>query len=269
MLSVVIIARNEERLIKGCLESVKWADEIVVIDNGSTDKTLSIVNNYTERIYKTSANNFSEIRNMAINKVKGEWLLFVDADERVLKGLREEIQELISGSPNENAWAISRRNIVLGSEVRYAAFWPDYVIRLFKTHKLKGYRGDIHEQPQYEGELGYLKSSFLHLTHRDIDSMVLKSLSWANIDARLRFQAHHPKMNGLRFLRIILTEIWNQGVIRRGFFNGTVGTIDSLVQVFSMFLSYAKLWQLQRSEDLDQSYSKIDKELERSNFQYK
>ena len=98
--------------------------------------------------------------------------------------------------------------------------------------------------------------------------MVLKSLSWANIDAKLRVDANHPQMTGWRFLRILFTELWNQGIKRRGFFNGTVGVIDALLQVFSMYISYVKLWQLQRKETLEETYQKIDQQLLKSNFRY-
>ncbi len=268
MISVVIIAKNEQELLVGALDSVKWADEVVVIDNDSTDDTAKIAKEHGALVFKTSSKTFSDIRNFSLEKITGEWVLFVDADERVLADLHQEIVEIIGSTPSSAAWAIPRRNIILGEEKKYAAFWPDYVIRLFKREKLKGYHGDVHEQPTYEGELGKIKSPFLHLTHRDIDSMVLKSLSWSNIDANLRLQAGHPPMTGIRFLRILVTEIWNQGIIRRGFFNGTVGVIDSLLQVFSLYISYVKLWQLQRSEPLAKTYATIDKKLKESDFKY-
>ena len=96
--------------------------------------------------------------------------------------------------------------------------------------------------------------------------MVLKSLGWANIDARLRLDAGHPPMSPLRFIRILITETWNQGVIRQGFFNGSVGTIDALIQTFSLLLSYAKLWQLQQKVPLSEKYKQIDKKLIENGF---
>lgn len=267
MLSVIVITKDEEERIRACLESVKWAGELVIADNGSSDNTLKIARQYTRKIVEFSGADFSTLRNKALEQASGDWVLCVDADERVLQNLREEIERLMLDKPLEVAWAIPRRNIVLGEEKKYPAFWPDYVIRLFRKNHLKGWTGKIHEQPVFDGELGKLKSPFLHLTHRDIDSMVLKSLSWAEIDVKLRLAANHPPMTGWRFLRILMTEVWNQGIVRRGFFNGTVGVIDSLLQVFSLYLTYVKLWQMQRSESLKETYKRIDRELLEKKFQ--
>lgn len=266
MLSVLIIALNNEDIIEACIKSVKWADEIIVIDNGSSDKTPSIAKQLGAQVFETQARSFAQKRNDGLKRVKGEYLLCIDTDERVTRPLKDEINSIIAQNPREVAWSLPRKNIILGEVKQYKAFWPDRVIRLFKTEHLTGWSGEVHEQPQFDGSLGKLKSPLLHLTHRDVDSMVLKSLDWANIDAKLRFDAHHPPMTTLRFLRIIFTETWNQGITRQGFFNGTVGTIDALIQMFSLFLSYAKLWQIQRSESLAQTYKKIDQKLIENGF---
>lgn len=280
MLSVVIIARNEASLIKACIDSVKWADEIIVVDNDSSDQTanvaresgarvVSYVQDVVENFLDRTKLDFSDIRNVGLEASRGEWILYVDADERVLKPLREEIDKIIDGQTTTGAWAIPRKNIILGEEKRYAAFWPDYVIRFFKKTHLKGWHGRVHEQPIFEGRLEKFENFLLHLTHRDIDSMVMKSLEWAEVDAKLRLEAKHPKMTGARFLRIFLTEIWNQGILRRGFFNGSVGVIDSITQVFSLFISYVKLWQLQHHKKLAEIYKEIDQDLIKNGFNYK
>lgn len=268
MLSVVIIAKNEAKMLSTCLDSVKWADEIVVIDNQSTDDTSKIAEKYTKKIFITDNDSFAGKRQFALDKITGDWLLFVDADERVLAPLKEEIEQLMKFKHEESAWAISRRNIIFGQEVKYAAFWPDYVIRLFKSEQLKGYKGEVHEQPVFEGKLGYLKNSFLHLTHRDIESVMLKSLSWSKIDAKLRLEANHPPMSNWRFLRILFTELFEQGVRRKGFFNGTVGAMDALLQVFSLMLTYMRLWEMQQPTPLSDQYQQIDHQLENDHFRY-
>lgn len=276
MISVVVIAKNEEDRIKTCLDSLQFADEVVVVDDNSDDETVSVakakgtkvVSNYFSVTAPEEPHDFSKIRNIGLEETKGDWILYVDADERVLAPLREEIRKVINSQTNIGAFAIPRKNIILGEEKKYATFWPDYVIRLFPRKHLKKWEGRIHEQPVFSGDLGKLKNPLLHLTHRDIDSMVLKSLDWANTDARLRLEANHPSMTGWRFLRIFFTEIINQGITRRGFFNGTVGVVDSLLQVFSMYLSYVKLWQLQRDKSLEETYDKIDKKLLKDKFNY-
>jgi len=267
MLSVVIITKNEESRIMTCLESVKWASEIIVVDNGSQDDTLQIVKKYTENIFKTSSQDFAEIRNLGMEKAAGDWVLFVDADERVTEALKLEIEESIKSS-GRSAYAISRKNIIFGKEVNYGPFWPDWVIRLLKKTDFDVWVGKVHEYPKFKGKLGYSKNSFLHLTHRNIDQIVLKSLEWSKIDAKLRLDASHPKMSGWRFLRIFFTEVFNQGILKKGFFNGTIGTMDSLLQVFSMLMSYIRLWQMQQAKSLEEKYDDLDKKLIKDNFHY-
>jgi glycosyltransferase involved in cell wall biosynthesis len=204
MISAVVITKNEEQFIKGCLESIKWADEIIVYDNGSTDKTLEIAKKYTQKIYKYEGRDYSELRNKCVEKCTGDWILYVDADERVLEPLKEELLELEKQS-EFSAYAVSRINVIFGEKVEFGHFSPDFVVRFLKRESFKSWRGKIHEYPTYEGKLGYTKNSFLHLTHRSLDQLIVKNLHWSNFDAKLRFDANHPKMSSWRFLRIFIT----------------------------------------------------------------
>lgn len=265
MLSVIVIAKNEEERIKACLESVKWADEIIVADNESTDSTLEVAKKYTDKILTFKGQDFAALRNEAIKKASGEWVLFVDADERVLQPLKEEIKEIIQNT-DKSAFAVSRRNIVFGEEQKYGPFWPDWVIRLFKKSDFETWVGKVHEYGKFKGDLGYTKNSFLHLTHRNVDQIMLKSLDWSKIDAKLRLEAGHPKMTGWRFLRILISEVFNQGIKRKGFFSGTIGVMDSLLQVFSMVLTYIRLWEAQQEKPREEIYKDLDARLIEDNF---
>ncbi len=267
MISVIVITKNEEERIKACLESVKWADEIIIADTGSTDNTLEIARGYTKNIFACKGNNFMVWRNEAIEKASGDWILYLDSDERVLESLRKEIEEVTKSAEN-SAYAISRRNIIFGQEEKYGPFWPDWVVRLFKKSDFETWVGEVHEYPKFKGRLGYTKNSFLHLTHRDIDHVVLKSLSWSKIDAKLRLEAGHPQISGWRLLRILTTELFNQGIKRKGFFSGTVGVIDSLMQTFSMVITYIRLWELQQPKTRREVYQDLDKKLIESNFNF-
>lgn len=267
MISVAVITKNEEDRIKTCLESIKWADEIIIVDNGSKDNTLEIAKKYTGKIFKVDPQDFAGIRNFAMEKASGDWVLLVDADERVPESLKEEIEVMISFS-DYSAYAISRRNVIFGTEVKYDPFWPDWVIRLLKKNDFEGWVGKVHEYPKFKGTLGYSKNSLLHLTHRNIDQIILKSMEWSKIDAKLRLNANHPKMSGWRFLRIFITEVFNQGILRKGFFNGTIGVMDSLLQVFSMMMTYVRLWEMQQPKPLTNIYDDLDKKLLENNFRF-
>ena len=265
-------------MIGACLESVKWADEIIIADNGSTDKTLEIIRSDKSlesrvKVMKFAEQDFASLRNKAMEEAKGDWVLYVDADERVLENLKEEILKQVQddnmvGGDKYSAYAISRKNIIFGNEVSYGPYKKDWVIRLFRKKDFEKWTGKVHETPHFKGKLGYTKNSFLHLTHRNVDQFVLKSLEWSKIDAKLRLESNHPKMSGWRFIRILITELWNQGIARRGFFNGTVGAVDSILQAFSMYITYVRLWELQQEKPLEKVYEEIDKKLIESGFKH-
>lgn len=265
MITIIVITKNEEERIKTCLESVKWADQLIIADNGSTDKTLEIAEKYTNEIIKFTGQDFATLRNKAIEKAKGEWVLYIDADERVLSPLKDKILGVVTDT-KYSAFALKRQNIIFGQKVNYGPYKHDYMIRLLKRSEFQTWVGKVHEYAKFNGELGYIESSLLHLTHRDLDHIVLKSLDWSHIDAKLRFDAKHPLMTGPRFIKILFTEIFNQGIKRRGFFGGTVGVMDSMLQVFSLFMTYVRLWQLQQGKSMDEIYEEIDRNLETESF---
>lgn len=267
MLSIIVIAKNEEDRIKVCLESIKWADEIIVLNNGSLDKTVEIAKQYTDNVITTDDLDFSSIRNKGMEKAKGEWVLFVDADERVLEPLRKEI-EVMTTLADFSAYAISRKNIIFGQEVKYGPFSHDWVIRLLKKADFETWVGKVHEYPKFKGNLGYSKHSLLHLTHRNVDQFMKKVMEWSVIDAKLRLEANHPKMSKWRFMRIFITEVFNQGINRKGFFAGTVGMIDSLLQTFSLIITYIRLWEFQQPKLLNKVYDDLDQQLLENKFNY-
>lgn len=267
-LSIVVIAKNEEDLIENCLKSCEFGDELIVIDNGSTDKSAEIAKSIGARVVKFESMDFSKTRNKGMEESKSDWVLYVDSDERVLKPLKEEILNIINNT-EFSAVALSRKNIIFGQEVNYGPYKKDWVIRLFKKDQFETWVGKVHEYGKFKGKLGYSKNSLLHLTHRDLDHFILKSLDWSKIDAKLRLDANHPKMTKWRFIRILITEFYSQLIKRRGLFGGTAGIIDSVLQVFSFYMTYARLWEMQQKEPLNQTYENIDKKLLENGFEFK
>lgn len=247
-LGVVIVARNEDRMIGGCLESVgEWAP-VLVVDMNSTDHTTQIAQKAGARVesYPWNGYDYASPRNWALKLVDDQWLMYLDADERLTPALKEEMAQVIRGPGKYSAYALPRRNIILGKEFRYGGQWPDYVIRLFKVSDFKGWEGKVHEQPRYEGVLGYLKHPLVHDKHETISEMVDKTNQWSGIEAKLLFEAHHPSMVGWRFFRIILSEMWLKLILQKGFLDGARGVIYALYQMWSRYLTYAKLWELQK-----------------------
>ena len=249
-LSAIIIAKNEEKKIGGCLKSLAGlVDEIIVVDNDSIDKTVNISKSYGAKIFEYKGGSYSDWRNEGLKKAGGVWILYVDADERVTPELRDEILELVSSikypvSPH-SAFAIPRRNIILGKELKHGGWWPDYVKRLFRKNKFIKWVGELHEEPTFEGDLGHLKNPLIHIKHDNLYEMVEKTNSWSEIEARLMLKANHPPMTVPRFLSAMFREFWLRMVHHAAFLDGPEGIIYALYQVFSRFTSYAKLWELQ------------------------
>lgn len=248
MISTVIIAKNEEAKIGDCLASLSWAGEVVLVDSGSTDRTIEIAKAAGAAVVSVERGGFSDWRNAGLKASRGDWVLYLDADERVTPLLKNEIELTQKAEQDVAAYAIPRRNIILGKEMKHGGWWPDYVKRLFKKKYLKRWTGSLHEEPEYSGTLGYLKNPMVHLKHDNLAEMVEKTNKWSEIEARLLFEAHHPQMAWWRFVRIILTEIWYRLIVMRGFMDGSVGVIYSFYQSWSRFLTYAKLWEMQLKE---------------------
>lgn len=245
-ISAVVIAKDEEKMLPFCLKKLGWVDEIVVIDNGSSDATAKIAKAQGARVVAyPSGKNYSELRIKGREEAKSDWILYIDADERVTKELKKEIKEIISSNNALGAYAIPRRNFVLGHELRHGGFWPDYQKRLFRKADLRLWKGEVHEEPDYKGDLGKLKNPMIHEKHETLSEMVEKTNYWSEVEGRLMFDANHPPMNIPRFLSAMFREFWLRMVVNKAFLDGKIGVIFAFYQVFSRFVSYSKLWELQ------------------------
>jgi len=247
-ISAIILAGNAEDLIKDCLESLSWVDEVLVINTGSTGKTMDIAKKFKAKIFTAPKGSFSDWRNFGAKKAKSEWLFYVDADERVTPLLRKEIKKVIE-SGTDVAYAIPRKNILLGHEMKHGGWWPDYVLRLMRKDALKKWKGELHEQPEIKGSVGKLKNPLTHFSHRSLSEMVEKTNQWSEIEARLLYDSGHPKMCWWRFFTVAFREFWYRAVREKGFLDGTVGIIEIIYQIYSRMITYAKLWEMQLGED--------------------
>lgn len=240
-ISAVIIAKNEENMIEDAIESVSFCDEIIVVDNNSKDETSALSQKLGAKVYETDTNNFSDLRNLGFKKAENEWILYIDADERIDETLQEEIKKAVN-SKDYSSYFIKRKNYYLGKNE-----WPyiEKILRLFKKSDLEGWMGEIHESPKVQGKSSILNGFILHFTHRDLESMVLKTASWSAIEASIRLRNKHPQMTWWRFPRVMLTEFIKSYFLQKGFKAKTPGLIESIYQAFSIFITYAKLWEMQ------------------------
>ena len=254
-LSIIILAGNEEKMIIDCLESCNWTDEIILVAANSTDNTVTLAKKTIPKIkiIKTTDEynkNFSKWRNLGFQNANKDWLLYIDADERITPELKQEIIKKINLKNNSiSHYAIPRANHYLGKRVRFGGSYPDFVKRLYLRKFFKGYKGILHEEPLITGPLEHLKSDLLHYTHRDLNSMVNKTLVWTDMEAQALFKNNHPPVVWWRFIRMMLTKIWERLIFQKMWRDGTVGWISVLFETFDTFLIYARLWEIQQKQN--------------------
>lgn len=244
VISVIVLAKNEELRIRTCLASLLWADEIIVIDNDSRDTTRKIASAMGAKVIHTKEGNFSKLRNLGASEAHGDWLLYVDADEKIPENLRAEIMNVVTNFDlsSPKGYFIQRTNYYMGVQ------WPvtDKMQRLIYKTALRGWVGDIHETARIDGDIATLVHPLLHYTHRTLEEMVDKTNEWSETEARLRFKTNHPSVVWWRLIRVMLTGFFRSFFLQSGSKAGTVGWIESIYQGFSMFITYAKLWELQQ-----------------------
>ena len=244
-ISAIVITKNAEDIIADCLDSLSFCDEIIVVDSKSEDRTGEIAEKMGAKIFEHFSEDFSDARNFGLKKASGEWTLYVDADERVTPELASSIKHKTSCINDMVAFKIKRKNFYFGNHE-----WPyiEQLERLFKKDKLEGWYGKLHESPRVRGGIGELDGYLVHYTRRSLSIMLEKTIEWSKIEAELRFKSGHPKMAWWRFPRVMLTAFLDYYVRQGGWKVGTVGLIEGLYQSFSIFITYARLWEMQQEK---------------------
>jgi glycosyltransferase involved in cell wall biosynthesis len=244
--SVVISAYNEEKKIGRCLDSVKWATEIIVVDNGSTDKTVSIAEKYTDRIFTRTNNLMLNInKNYGFGKAACGWILSLDADEEIPQELADEIRQVAQKSEggNMNGFWINRKNICFGKWIRHGIWWPDRQLRLFRNGKGRFPEVHVHEYLEVEGQTGRLENAFLHHNYESVSQYLekLNTIYTENEVKNLLKAGYEPvwydafRFPVSDFLKIFFAE--------KGYRDGLHGIVLSLLQAFYSFIVFAKAWE--------------------------
>lgn len=244
-LSAVVIARNEAVRIRQCLDSLSWVDEIVVIDNNSQDQTGTIAKSLGAQVFTTDKTSFADLRNLGKEKATHAWILYVDADELITEKLAREIKKIVKNYHSDSdpaGYFLTRKNYYLGHA------WPvaDRMQRLFWKEALTGWSGEVHETALIKGNFGVIKEPLIHHTHRTLEEMVAKTNEWSEIEAKLRLNAKHPPIVAWRLLHVMWIGFANSFFKQGGWRAGVIGWIESIYQGFSMFITYAKLWEKQQ-----------------------
>lgn len=232
MITAAVIAQNEERHIAACLRALAWADELLVLDGGSTDGTVAISRAAGARVESRPFDDFGHQRNAAIGLARGDWLLFVDADERVSSGLAAEVRAAARCGDHAAYW-IPRRNYIWGGWVRGGGWWPDAQLRLFRRDRAR-FPVDqaVHEVPDVDGSVGRLRCALVHYNYDSVGQFMAKQRRYARLDAVRREAAGerpHPK----RLLSAPAREAHRRLIAEGGYVDGRRGFLLATLTALS------------------------------------
>lgn len=241
--SVVVLTKNEEERIAQCLESVRWADEIIVVDNQSSDKTVEIAGKYTERIFVNRMDIEGARRNWAYAQAKNIWVLSLDADERVTGELKEEIAEVLKHEPKENGFTIPRRNYIGNYWVKYGGWYPSPQLRLFRRDKFRYEETAVHPRAFMDDPCGRLKSDIIHYSYRDLEDFYRKLNNQTTLEAKKWLSRNKPMTLG-RFLWRSYDRFMRTYFTKRSYKEGFIGFVVAYNAGLYQFISYLKYREL-------------------------
>ena len=246
-LSVTVIAWNEEDRLRACLESVAWADEIIVVDAESTDKTVLVARDFTDKIWVRPWPGFAAQKNFALEQAAGEWILSLDADERVTPELQARIERIVRGDRSADGYSVPRRNVFWGAWVRHGGLYPDYQLRLFRRGAGHFVDSAVHESVVVGGRVEPLAEPLLHHSYRGLDDFVTRSNRYSALAAQEIVK--RGGRAGLADLALRpLGRFLSMYVVRGGFLDGWRGFVLAVLYANYVFLRTAKAWEARRGQ---------------------
>jgi glycosyltransferase involved in cell wall biosynthesis len=247
-LSVTIVAWNEEERLRACLESVTWADEVIVVDAESTDKTVALAREFTDRVWVRPWPGFAAQKNFALEQATGDWVLSLDADERVTPELRARVARVLDEDGPADGYSVPRRNMFWGAWVRHGGLYPDYQLRLFRRRAGRFLADAVHESVRVEGRVETLGEALLHHSYRSLEDFVQRSNRYSTLAAGEWIR--QGKRAGLADLIFRpLGRFLSMYIIRRGFLDGWRGFVLAVLYADYVFLRTAKAWEARLTRD--------------------
>ena len=243
--SVIVITKNEVASIARCLESVSWADEVIVLDSGSTDDTVNICRQYTQHVYETDWPGFGPQKNRALECATGDWVLSLDADEWVTPALRDEIRAAVAAPGDIDAFRLPRLSSFCGRFMHHSGWWPDYVVRLFRRVAARFSDDAVHERVIVNGKTGTLREPLMHETFVDLEELLGKMNNYSTLSAQ---DMHRDgKRSGLP--KAVARAAWafvRTYFLRGGFLDGREGFMLAVATAEGTYYRYVKLLLLQK-----------------------
>ena len=246
--SVIVITKNEARNIGAALDSVRWADDIVVVDSGSTDDTVAIARRRTDRVVTHAWPGYGAQKNYAAGLAAHDWVLSLDADERVTPALEREIRALLAAGPAKQGYRIPRVTHYLGRWIRSTDWYPDRQLRLYDRRSGRWNDRRVHESVIVDGAVGRLEAEIEHHAYRDI-SHHLRTIDRYSTLAADQMGAEGRRVSWLELAAHPPLAFLRNYVARRGLRDRTPGLIVSILNSYYVFLKYAKRWAQQRASD--------------------
>ncbi|HLP16308.1 MAG TPA: glycosyltransferase family 2 protein [Bacteroidota bacterium] len=247
MISVIVITKNESHNIDACLDSVRWSDDIIVVDAESADDTAERARRHTPHVHVRKWEGFSAAKTFAVGCARHQWVLWLDADERVMPELADEISRLdLDNTPNA-AYTVARRAYFLGRWIRHSGWYPGRVARLFRKDKAQFTTAAVHEGLAIHGNIADLSQDLLHYTDPNLYHYFEKFNRYTTLAAEESFA--RGKRSGLSDL--LVRPAWlflKMYVLRRGFLDGMQGLILALLSSAYVFTKYSKLWEAEHNK---------------------
>ncbi|MBI2865689.1 MAG: glycosyltransferase family 2 protein [Chloroflexi bacterium] len=244
-LSAIVIARNEERHIANCLGTLTWADEIVVLDSFSVDATVEVAGHFGAKVHQRAFTNFSDQRNAAMLLAQGDWILFVDADERCTPGLAEEVRLRIHGGGADpdlpRGFWIPRRNFILGKWIKHAGWYPDHQLRLMlRGQAIYDEAREVHEFPTVQGKVDYLTQALIHHNYEKLSQLLAKQDFYSTYEARtMHGKGIRPRPQN--YVLQPLREFKRRYFEWQGYKDGLHGLFLCTIMAWFNFVTYVKL----------------------------
>ncbi len=253
MLSIIVITKNESQHIERCLQSVSWADEIIVFDSGSTDNTVEICKTYTPLVFETDWPGFGHQKQRALDKTSGDWVLSIDADEYVSEKLRTEIQTAIQQT-DIDGFKIPRLSSYCGKQIKHGGWWPDYVLRLFQKKHGKFSTSLVHERVIVNTKTARMANPLLHDSYVSLEEVLSKTNSYSSLGAKMLYEKGEKSSLSKAILRAIWT-FFRTYFIKTSFLDGEQGLMLAISNAEGTYYKYAKL------NMLNQHYKSTQKDI--------
>ncbi len=244
-LSAIVLTQNEERNIVDCLRTLSWADEVLVLDSGSEDATVALAQKMGARVETRPFDNYPRERNAALELARGEWVFFVDADERATEELADEVRKAIEKGDADGFW-VPRHNYIFGRLIRHAGWYPDYQLRLFRRGKGRHDESrEVHELVILDGPEGYLENPFIHYNYENVSQFIERQNRYTGMEAAYLFRGG-ARAKVRNFLLQPCREFRRRYITLEGHKDGWHGLLLSLLMAYYEGVKYAKLWRIQR-----------------------